>query len=96
LSLFDFENTRVRFLVDGKVVSIDSAAKNTANQGSVKYFLLVASIPLETLREIGAGEYVEMQIGAFKFKMNDDALSKLREFADKAITIRQDARKSNE
>jgi hypothetical protein len=96
LSLFDFENTRVRFLVDGKEVSIDSAAKNNANQGSVKHFLLVASIPLETLREISAGGHVEMQIGAFKFRMNDDALSKLREFADKAITIRQGARKSNE
>ena len=96
LSSFDFENKRVRFLVDGKEVSIDSTVKNSLNQGSVRSLLLSASIPLETLREIVAGGRVEMQIGAFKFKLNDGALSMLREFADKAITIRGEARGSDE
>jgi hypothetical protein len=96
LSFYDFEDKRVRFLADGKEVVIDSAVRNSANNGSVKRFLLVASIRLETLHEISAGSRVELQIGAFKFKLNDDALSKLREFADKAITIREEARKSDE
>jgi hypothetical protein len=90
----DFENKRVRFLVDGKEVSIDSTVKNSLNQRSVKWFLLGASIPLETLQEIAAGGRVEMQIGAFKFALNDDALSKLREFTNKAFTMREEAGKS--
>jgi hypothetical protein len=95
-NFFDFENKRVRFLVDDKEVSIDSAVRNGVNNGSVKWFLLAASIRPETLRDISSGRRVEMQIGAFKFKLNDDALSKLREFADKAITMREEARKSDE
>jgi hypothetical protein len=92
----DFENKRVRFLVDDKEVDIDSTVKNSLNQRSVKWFLLRASIPLETLQEIVSGRRVEMDIGAFKFALNDDALSQLREFTNKAITMREEARKSDE
>jgi hypothetical protein len=91
----DFENKRVRFLVDGKEVSIDSAVTNSLNQGSVRSLLLRSSIPLETLREITAGRHVEMQIGALKFELKEDVLSKLREFTDKAIRMRMEVGKSD-
>jgi hypothetical protein len=90
----DYESKRVRFLVDDKEVSIDSTVKNSLNQRSVKWFLLGASIPFETLQEIAAGSRVEMQIGSFKFELSEDALAKLREFTDKAVTMREEARKS--
>jgi hypothetical protein len=90
----DFEDKRVRLLVDDKEVSIDSAVNYSLNQGSVKSFLLRASIPLETLREITAGGRVEMRIGAFKFALKDDALTKIREFTDKAVAMREDMGKS--
>lgn len=89
----DFENKRVLFLVDDKEVSIDSAMRNSLNQGSVRSLLLRCSIPLETLSEITAGRRVEMQIGAFKFELKDDALSKLREFTDKAVRTRREVGK---
>jgi hypothetical protein len=90
----DYESKRVRFLVDDKEVSIDSTVKNSLNQRSVKWFVLGAAIPLETLQEIAAGRRVEMQIGAFKFELSEDALSKLREFTDRAVTMREEARRS--
>jgi hypothetical protein len=89
----DYESKRVRFLVDDKEVSIDSTVKNGLNQRSVKWFLLGASIPLETLQEIAAGGRVEMQIGSFKFELSEDALSQLREFTNKAVTMREEARR---
>jgi hypothetical protein len=91
----DFENKQVRFLVDGKEVSIDSAVTNSLNQGSVRSLLLRSSIPLETLREITAGRHVEMQIGALKFELKDDVLLKLREFTDKAVRMRMEVGKSD-
>jgi hypothetical protein len=91
----DFENKGVRFLVDDKEVSIDSAVTTSFNQGSVRSILLRSSIPLETLREITAGRRVEMRIGAFKFELKDDALSKLREFTGKAARMREDIGKSD-
>jgi hypothetical protein len=91
----DFENKGVRFLVDDKEVSIDSAVMTSLNQGSVRSLLLRSSIPLETLRGITAGRRVEMRIGAFKFELKDDALSKLREFTAKAARIREDIGKSD-
>jgi hypothetical protein len=91
----DFENKGVRFLVDDKEVSVDSAVKTSLNQGSVRSLLLRSSIPLETLREITAGRHVEMRIGAFKFELKDDALSKLREFTGKAARMREDIGKSD-
>ncbi|HEY6403121.1 MAG TPA: hypothetical protein VI479_17005 [Blastocatellia bacterium] len=90
----DFEDKRVRFLVDDKEVSIDSEVSYSLNQVSVKSLLLRASIPLETLREITAGGRVEMRIGAFKFALKDDALTKIREFTDKAVAMREDEGKS--
>jgi hypothetical protein len=92
----DFENKRVRFLVDDKELDVDSRVKNSLNQRSVKWFLLGATIPLETLQEIAAGRRVEMQIGAFKFALNDDAISKLREFTNRAVTMREEVGKSDE
>jgi hypothetical protein len=81
--------------VDDKEVSIDSAVTTSFNQGSVRSLLLRSSIPLETLREITAGRRVEMRIGAFKFELKDDALSKLREFTGKAARMRENIGKSD-
>jgi hypothetical protein len=83
----------VRFLVDDKEVSIESTVKNSLSQRSVKWFLLGASIPLETLQKIAAGRRAEMQIGSFKFELSEDALSQLRGFANNSVTMCEEARK---
>ena len=91
---FPIGNEDLHFLADDRQVDLGKILvffpMAPVESGDPYLARMTAKIPLNYLEQITVAQQVEMRLGEFKLNLDQNALSKLKEFADRAVQIRSE------